>query len=164
MDYFTYHTLWCPNPLECWISTYLPAWNTQQRKYKIKVPSTIYNPMLITKELNNETSDSYKILFMGKELLLHKWNKREKLQPRFLVLRSLFSSKTLPPKLQTFLPNAHSPRLDLKRVFMFYHNLPPFTHEGWANTYSHGRIGEVDIFMGEVEGISYKDGYRSQVI
>ena len=72
----------------------------------------------MTKEFNNEKSDEYTISFMGKELSLHKWNKREKLQPRALVLRSLFSSNILPPKLQTCPPSAHSPWLDLARILV----------------------------------------------
>ena len=95
-----------------------PTRNTHQSIYKVKAPITIYDPMLMTMEFNNETSGQCTILFMGKEHLLHKWNNREKLQPRALVLRSLFSSKTFPPKLQTYTPNAHSPWLDLARVLM----------------------------------------------
>ena len=74
------HTLVCW-PLECLISTDSPARNTQQSIYNVKAPSTTYDPMLMTKEFNNEIIDQYTIQSMGKELLLHKWNKIEKLQP-----------------------------------------------------------------------------------
>ena len=46
-----------------------------QSRYKVKVPSTTYYRMLMTKEFNNEISDSYTISFMGNEILLHKLNR-----------------------------------------------------------------------------------------
>ena len=49
--------------------------HTTKNTHKVKVPSSIYDLMLMTKELNNENSDSNRITFMGKEPLLYKCNR-----------------------------------------------------------------------------------------
>ena len=40
----------------------LPARSTPQKHTRLKVPSTIYNPILMTKEFNNETHDQHNMI------------------------------------------------------------------------------------------------------
>ena len=61
MNSFTYLKTVIGWPLECLVSTDDLARNTQQSTHNIKVPSSIYDLMLMTKEFNNEISDSYTI-------------------------------------------------------------------------------------------------------
>ena len=82
------------------------------------------------KEFNNERSDSYTISFMGKEILLHKWNRERNYNQSLSVENSLRKQTFFHSKIQTCLPNAHSPCLDLAIVLMLYHNIPLFTHGG----------------------------------